>query len=368
MATPRFSYEIVTPPPEEVKSDLYRLWDENLHLTVKPEERFTWLYRDAPEPARIVFVLRAKDGDGATRAVGTNGIALRRFQLGAGVEGRAAVSGDLAVERAHRGLSPALRLVRAVRELVEREFDLAYGLPNTKAEGIMTRAGFRVLGETTRYARVLRHASYLGKVATRLALAPAVARLVADDRVARALAPAADVARLAWGAPAYLRARARYRLEWPQAFDDRFDALWRSARGDYDVVGFRTSTFLRWRYPKCRIAALVRRSDRALAAYAILEQDAETGAAHLRDVFGHEVALGPLVDLLLPALWRRGAASVSVRFLGAPRFADALRARAFEPRGEHRTVIVQVGGSMARERARIEDAQRWHLFDIDEDA
>ncbi len=369
VVTPGFSYDVVTTSPEEVKSDLFRLWDENLQLPVKPEERFNWLYRDAPEPAQIVFVLRARNGDGATRAVGTNGITVRRFQLGAGVEGRAAVSGDLAVELAHRGLLPALRLVRAVRELAEKDFDLTYGFPNKKAEGVMARAGFHVLGKTTRYARVLRHAPYIEKVVERLALPPNVARVVSDDRVVRALGPVADVGRLVRGAPSFARARARYTLEWPRTFDDRFDALWRAARRDYDVVGCRTSTFLRWRYPECRFATLVRKDDRSLAAYAIIEQDAETGAAHLRDVFGHKEALGPLVDLLLPALWRRGAASVSVRFLGAPYFAEVLQAREFEPRGEHRTVVVQTGGSMEVERARdAKDAQRWHLFDIDEDA
>jgi hypothetical protein len=371
VATPAFSYEVVRDEPEQVKGDLYRLWNENLHLPVKPEERFTWLYRDAPERAETVFVLRATGPDGgASRAVGTNGIAVRRFQLDrSGSEGRAAVSGDLAVEQAHRGLLPALQLVRAVREFVVTDFDLAYGFPNAKAEGVMKRAGFRVLGKTTRYARVLRHAGYQKQIVERAKLPPTLASLISHPRVARALAPVADVARLALGAREMARARSQYRIQWLARFDDRFDRLWNAARHEYDVVGSRSAAFLRWRYPECDIAVLLRRDDRSAMAYAIVERDPETGAAHLRDVFGHKDALGSLIALLLPALWRRGAVSASVRFLGAPYLADALVANGFEPRDEHRTVIMQAGSRLAEsERARLEDASRWHLFDIDEDA
>jgi len=84
-------------------------------------------------------------------------------------------------------------------------------------------------------------------------------------------------------------------------------------------------------------------------------------------VFGHKPALGPLFDLLLPTLWRRGAISVSVRLLGAPYLVAVLVERGFEPRSEHRTVVVQIGRDHEAARARLEDAAAWHLLDLDED-
>ena len=48
------------------------------------------------------------------------------------------------------------------------------------------------------------------------------------------------------------------------------------------------------------------------------ETDANDVDFHIRDVFGHKAALGPLFDRLLPSAWWSGAHSVSIRLLGAP--------------------------------------------------
>lgn len=368
-------YDVFAREPERVAEDLCRLWRENLALHSTPEAHFQWLYREAPDPASRVFLLAAgaEPGDPGVRRddiVGASGFSIRRFQLGS-TEVRAAVCGDLVVARAHRSLSPALRLVRAVREHTVGEYAFCYGFPNEKAQGVMVRAGFQVLGKTTRYARVLRHAGYLREVAARVRarrkLAPVVDSASRHRRVLRALAPILDVARLAGGLPGIARAQAAYRLTWLATADARFDQLWDRARSEYGVIGVRTSAMLRWRYPRGEIAALVRRSDGALHAYALVERDDDAGAVHIRDAFGHQAALGPLFDLLLPAAWWSGAHSLSLRLLGAPYLARVLVERGFEARPEQRTVVMQVGRAHEAERARLEDAAAWHLLDLDED-
>lgn len=371
MVSQAIRYEVVAGDPELVRPALCELWSENLSLGDTAEAHFQRLYRDAPEPTSTVFLLCAASADGATRIVGSNGYSIRAFQLGAGAAGRAAVSGDLVVTRAHRTLLPALRLVRTALDHMVNEFAFCYGFPNPKAEGVMVRAGFRVLGKATRYARVLRHATYLPEVAARLTspsrLAPLVASAARHRRLGRALVPAIDLARLASTLPSLARAGLRYQLTWLDAPDARFDELWDRARREYDVIGVRTAALLRWRYPRCQIATLVRRADRVVMAYALIERDASSGAVHVRDVFGHKAALGPVFDLLIPALWRSGAISVSIRLLGAPYLVDVLVARGFEPRPEQRTVVVQVGRGHDAARARLEDPQAWHLLDLDED-
>ena len=154
---PPVEYHAAPRSPHEVAADLCRLWSENLGLAMTPEQKFQWLYRDAPEPSDLVFVLEAI-ADGHTVIVGTNGMASRRFRV-AGRDARAAISCDLAVDRAHRSLLPALSLVRAVREAGTTRFDFVYGFPNAKAEGVLKRAGFRELGRARRWAKVLRHAA-----------------------------------------------------------------------------------------------------------------------------------------------------------------------------------------------------------------
>ena len=364
-------YEVVAREPVRVKAELCELWRDNLTLPCPPEAHFDWLYRDSPDPAPAVFVLCAAAGADSAEIVGSNGFSIRRFQLGAGLEDRAAVSGDLVVGRAHRTLLPALRLIRAVREHTAGEYAFCYGFPNAKAEGVMARAGFHVLGKTRRYARVLRHARYLPSVAARAGAPRQLTEIVRSAaslrRLGRALSPIIDVARLAGGLPHIAEAQRRYRLDWLDAVDARFDELWTRARREYDVIGARSAALLRWRYPRAELAALERRSDRTLVAYAVVERDAATRAAHLRDVFGHKSALAPLLDLLLPAVWWSGAPSISIRLLGAPYLVEALVERGFEPRPEQRTVVVQVGRAHEAARARLETANTWHLLDLDED-
>ena len=224
-------YHAAPRSPHAVEADLYRLWRENLGLATSPEQKFQWLYRDAPEASDLVFVLEAI-ANGQSIIVGTNGLAPRRFRV-AGRDARAAISCDLAVDRAHRSLLPALSLVRAVREEGAARFDFVYGFPNGKAEGVLKRAGFRELGRARRWAKVLRHARYVERLSPRPD-ASALVRMVSSNRSAawmgatildawRAAALSFDAARVA----------AKHRFRSHSAPDDRWDALWRDARDEY---------------------------------------------------------------------------------------------------------------------------------------
>ncbi len=361
------TYAVAAERPEAVREPLQRIWRENLTLGTSPEEKFRRLYLEAPDPAGYVFVLRARlEALGEEQVVGAMGVAARRWWAG-GREVVAALFGDFAVDAAHRHLLPALQLSRQAREQVQEGFPLGYGFPNQKAVGVMLRAGFRQLGTTCRYVRVLRHAAYAGRLGQRPGLPPVLARLVARPLVAGAAGGVADLGRRALDLPRSLRANVGFRLGWCDRPDGRFDALWEAARGEYPVVGVRSAAFLAWRYPGATFATLSRRGGGPLSAWAVVELEPATGAAHLRDLFGHHADLGPLVDLLLPALRRRGAASLSVRFLGAPLVRDLLTRRGFVARGEGRTVVV-VPGARSTEGERLVDPERWHLFDADEDA
>jgi len=98
-----------------------------------------------------------------------------------------------------------------------------------------------------------------------------------------------------------------------------------------------------------------------------VEHDDDTGALHIRDLFGHRGALGAMVDAVLAFAWQTGASSVSVRFLGAPAVERQLVARGFSPRGESRCVVVAADAAVP-DHGRLEDTARWHLFDVDEES
>jgi len=363
----RLRYHASPRHPLAVEADLCRLWRENLALATSPGEKFQWLYRDAPDAADVVFVLEAV-ADGRASVVGANGTAIRRYWV-AGAERRAAISCDLAVDRAHRSLLPALCLVRALRDDSAARFDFVYGFPNDKAEALLKRAGFVELGRARRWAKVLRHARYLDRLGSRNH-ASSLARLASTFPWLATTASATYDALRSAVSLAVTRLTASYRVESSPTADERWDALWREARDEYDVVGARTSAFLRWRFaasPGTRFIALQRPGDGTLRAYAVLQFDPATGAAHVRDLFGHHDDLGMLVDALIPLAYRAGASSLSVRFLGAPKVERLLVERGFALREGDRAVVID-RGSLAGNDPLMRDASRWHLFDVDEDA
>lgn len=349
----RTTYAVRAVEPRSVASEVARIWNDNLKLALDAAARFDWVYRDAPEPPPQVLVLSASAPGGEPQLVGTAGIARRRVQVGERLL-RAAHLVDLAVDAPHRALGPALSLVREARRLALAEQDFAYGFPNAKARGVFARAGYASLRPVARYARVLRHESYLE-------------RYLGASLLATVIGAVLDGTLGAWRAPARLFAARRFRLELLDAPDARFDELWERCRGQYDVVGWRGAELLRWRFfgghrGRRRIAALCRKQ--TLLAYAVLER--EGGVVHVRDLFGERRALGALFDLLLPRLAAEGASSVSFMLLGPPAVVALLQSRGFWEREQERVPFFDAPAPELR-RA-LSDASRWWITDADDDS
>jgi hypothetical protein len=357
-----FQYSIEHAEPTQVHTELLRLWWDNLPVTRESADaKYQWTYFDPPLRPGGVFVLKAtRDGEDP-HIVGTAGLGCRTF-FASGRELRAGLLGDLAVDRDHRTALPAIRLVRQVRERAVDQFDFTYGYPNHAAEGVFLRCGYHKLGIMSRYAAVLRYAPFV--------------RRVLDVPVLPRIAGAGlDAVRMTLRAPRTVQALRRYRLEWLDDVDARFDALWLRARDEYPLIGQRDSRFLRWRFlrhptERFEIAALAAKdANRTLHAYAVVQRQGR--AAYLRDLFGRFEALGPLLDLLLPALRVKRCTSVSIDYLGARRVVDLLLSRSFEYRHSDRTIIIAAGHGIANEASglagMVEDAERWYLTDADED-
>ena len=339
------AYKVRQSPPADAEREVLRVWTDNLDVECDPGAKFRWTFREPPNRPPSVFLLDAAGDGQSPEVVGTASVGERDFRIG-DRRARAALLSELAVDRAHRSLFPAMRLVREVRRVWPERCDFAYGFPNDKAEKLFLRCGYQTLGRITRYARPLRHAPFL--------------RRWRDLPVLTSAAGAAlDAARLIAAAPAAVAARARYRLAWDVEVDDRFDALWDEAGASYRVIAARTAEFLRWRFlrhPETRYRLVAMSEGDALRAYAVTSE--VDGGCHVHDLFGAPAALGALLDLAIPALYAGGARSVSVEFLGDPRIVALLGARGFRARKSARAVIV--GGP-----AELGDPTAWFITDAD---
>ena len=349
------SYSVSRIGLREATPDLRRIWAASLNGAGDLDERLAW-YAQSPKPCDDVFVIVAHEGTLPRRIVGTAGLELRTFAV-AGRELRVGLGCNLAVDAAHRTLLPALRLLREMQRVTTAELDLAYYLPNERAQPLFVRAGYHELGRMTRYVRVLRHAPYLR-------------RLVPVSVIARGVGAVLD---LVMRARYKRRVARRLDLVWLDTVDARFDALWERAREGYLLVGRRDPSWLRWRYlvfprSRARIAALVERGPGAdLRAYALVAE--HEGVAHVRDLFGSLGDLDWLLALLVRDLRHRGATSASFEYLGSDGVISLLAAHGFRARSTNRRVFVAPGAALsAEQRALVTSPTSWHLTEYDEDS
>lgn len=334
------------------------VWERNLALKVGAQQRFQWFYRDNPAgPGRLAVLEERGDGGVSMGVVGTSGYGVRMVRAD-GAMLRAALLGDVAVDKIHRTAIPAILMTKEMRRHVLADYDVAYGFPNHLAAPLVIKLGYRKLGDTRRFALALRHHKHMtsrwssGLMARGAAVALDVAR--AGLITARAAAPVVGM-----------------RLAWSVDVDGRFDRLWERAAPAYPIIGVRDAAYVRWRFldraeGRMDLAGALARGTNELAGYAAVEWEGHI--AHLRDVFAERSALAPFLGLLCGGLMLRGATSISMRLLGAPALVAALTELGFREREDKRTVVCGVGKSSEARAADLYDADHWYLTDADEDA
>ena len=366
------AYSVSTPNVDSAAATLVRLWTDNLPVVGDPHAKFRWYDRDNPIGVGHAMLLSSGETD---VAVGCGGIGIRRlFVNGTPIE--TALLADLAVDKAHRTLMPALVLTKALRNYCREHYQLTYGFPNKHAEALFKRIGSHFLGRYTRYALVLRSAAYIGnRIGDKFGGGPRVAQSagwVADAslRIRRRLRPTG-----VW--------RHGLRLDWADtaahpdhaadhALDNRLNQLWAVSSHRYAVMGYRGADFVRWRFldrpnGPAELALLVERDSSVIRGYAAVERDG--GAAHVVDLLAasdeDETAL---LTALAREMYQRGCTSLSLRFLGSPSFVERLLNLGFRPRDSNRAMILEVGDALQPQRDMLHDLTNWYILDGDEDS
>jgi hypothetical protein len=276
-----------------------------------------------------------------------------------------AISGDFAVDDGHRGFGPSIALQRAVvSALGEHGIRCAFGYPNENAEPIIKRVGYVDLGRLTRYVKVLSSRvvvdTYVGS--------PALARpLAALSRVG--IDPLLSVV-----SRERLPRRHGFRVEQPDAFDDRFAEVCESTWRQHPITSDRTPELLNWKYEKgpgraggvYTIFALLSGDDR-VAAYAVYR--ARNGIRHLVDIAflpSRAVVDALLSEFILDAR-RQRVPAVTLLHLGSPNLLTRrLRTFGFIRRMDPSGVRVYVPGDSRLDRDLVDPAN-WYFLTGDAD-
>ena len=328
------------------------LWKENLPDSSK--SRFSRVYQ-ANTGGRSWVWLATASGEGIH--IGTTGLCSREISVN-GCGTNAGVAMDFAVQQAHRGLGPAMKLQRAVTSsLQDKEIDFIYAFPSDQASSVFRFVGYETVGAMTRWAKILSSREKL-KATLENSFAARVASAIVD-RVS-----------------AYRSVERTYKApdgligEDGTAFDERFDSLWRVARRHFTIIGDRSSAYLNWRYPdvgspsRSLFTVSTDSGTRLLGFVVYLVRDS---VAHVEDLLvGNPFQdLDYLLGEFVAQMRKRGVHVITLSYIGNKTVVDRLVAWGFVAREVHRTIMVFVNGGYESAPFLL-DPQQWHLLNGDD--
>ncbi len=358
-------YSVVEADLTRDRATIIALWNAGLTQHGVPEAKFDWYYMRQTQACPRVYLLC--HGEAAT-PVGVAAIGLRQLRFGTDMIFAGALVDFVAVAE-HRTLFPAMRLQKTVLQRGLENHSILYGLPNPKSLGVVHRAGYSRVGMMTRFAMMLRTASYLSRH-----MPTSISHLVG---------PMIDWSRALFHATRQLGAPP-FKTRWLDQADEQFDALWERTSTPNILVGVRNASFLNWRFTACSISqygffTVYDEKTEQLLAYAacdigssVPDQATSESASkrapptlHVRDFFvvsdTHQVATS-LWHLLARAAYTKGYGSISVEFHGTSRVIQTLLRSGLRPR-ESRPLYAAVTANLKPQL----QSEFWYLTNADED-
>ena len=346
------TYAVISADRQHDRDRVLDLWTRNLPEAAS--DRYDWLYDTGMASGWLV---RCGGGD----VVGATGLMARNVKLfDAVVPAGQAI--DLNIDRNHRSAGAALLLQRAITGAVDAgQLRMLYAFPNARSEPILRHVGYRVAGDLVRWAKPLR----LGT-----ALRDRFPRLLTHKVVAAVANPCLRLA----SAETFRRRSSRFRVEVTDRFDERFDALWAAAAGQFRIAGERTSDYLDWRFRRCpdvcyRVFLLTDR-DGQLLAYLVYRKDARL--VYVADFLFADVRhLDCLLVEFIRQMRREKAEAIFTLFFGSVEVCARLGRFGFWRRPSGRKTLVYAGrGQEGPQLARLLDPGNWFLTlaDLDTDS
>lgn len=308
-------YAVVSADLERDRQVIIDLWHQNLVDIDQLEEKYDWHFLDNPFGLGQIWILTA-DG----HAVGTTSLAIRPLRV-RGTDTTAGMAGDLAVNKDHRFLQPALTLQRALMSSAHVGIRMLYGVPNPSAASVMKYVGYREFCPIHRYAKALKMSHYLQRSGKLGAMAPIIGK-IADQGLA------------AWQSIGWRQGRLGTQVL--HSFDERFDELWGRLSSSQATLTIRNRKFLQWRYRDCplrqyKTVGLLTDDDSRLLGYLIYYVEANSAVCADLLALGGAENLDCLLSFWAAQASDDGLASLSVS-CSDEALADTLKRQGFSQR------------------------------------
>lgn len=348
------SYQVVRVDIERDKETILRFWRENSPKTL--DSKYRWIYENNPAGRPLVWMLKHVE---SSECVGMTALFPRRMSTRKGTI-LAGVTGDLLVNRKHRTLGPAVKLLRNTLTAVqEGTVDLIYTFPNTAADGVARAAGYRCLGRLVRLVKVLRTTRYLHNLGL-------------PRPLAAVLGPLVDLLLRLASIETWTANRHTVECRETTEVDGRFRTLWEQRNRQFEIAGERTEDYLRWKFlhdpdDVNRIFAAFDPASDTLHAYLVF-RPIEQGVEIREFIVGENERAGTiLMANFLRLVRRQGRESVTIQLLENTRLIDEFSRFGFRERGGNRQVYMSYSQRMSGQHELLAGADNWLLMASDQD-
>jgi len=346
------SYSIIKADLDRDRTDIITFWRNN--FSVWPVSKFQYFYKDNICGKARCWMIKES---AKNLVIGITSIFPRNFALN-GHKIKAGITGDFAVAPKHRILGPAIKLQKSsIKQIEGNDVQFLYGYPNRKSEPVQKRAGFNILGHTSRFVKILKTDKYIKQKIT-------------NSLVVYLFSFFADLLLRLFYRETYFTGDKRFVCEEIDSFDNRFDELWKIGQTQFKLIGERNHEFLNWRFQNCDYIdykKYIIKDRKTNAVFGYIVYRIESNTVNISDCFfvNYEI-LQPLISCFVKHVRKQGFSSISVIYFGHQRFESTLKRFRFFKRADTRNIIFYKF-SHANISDNIFSQENWHFLEADND-
>jgi hypothetical protein len=345
------SYTVVKGDVENDKEAILSVVHRNLSVAYS-DQRYDWNYKQCPYGKASCWLLKHESSDSF---VGSASLFPRRM-IAKGKKVPAGIIGDFSIDKKHRGLGPAIELLKGVvSDTGAPDRCLLYETPNEKSSPVFSRVGYKEIGRVRVYLKPLNMGS-LSK--------DFLPRYLRSDGVLKIVDSCGDVL----SRERRVKDRPGHTFEMPNRFDERFDVLWGKVSGQFGIIGERSSDFLNWRYG---------RSYAYYRTFCVLDEGNELGAylvyrvkdniCYVADMLAMPSGnlLGLLMAKFITHQRKAGIGAIAVRYMGNRSIRKMLRSFNFMVVNDSTKAVLYADG--LPDQSYLLDDSNWHFLAGDMD-
>lgn len=331
------------------------IWNKNFNGCNASYERFKWLYKENPSGQTQTWLLLTDTG----KIVGCSSLFPRKLY----VQNRSVLTwsaADLAVNKEHRYLGPALNLQRAiVKKKLADDSQFIFGHPNKAAHGLIKRVKYKAIGTETCWAKPLDPKEKIKKHIKNFFLVSVLSFFYSQF-----------LELLYW----------KEKLLFAQSFhskttahcDGAFDKLWDESCSEYGITPEKQSSYLNWRFASHK--------DREIQFYCLFDSEDNLfgyiayselkGVITVEDFCVRDIQKNSRMALLAFSreMKAAGYTTIMLSYLGDPFFQKILKNIFFFERGSGNTSFAYFHPESSKKyREFVLNEKNWFLvgdFDI----